>query len=177
MTDLDFDPWYRCEHPRVAAALTAITGHPDVAAEATDEAFVRAYERWERVSLLDSPAGWVHTTALNVARRRLRRSAHERRLLDRWVARRQHHPAPADAPDGWSPEVWAALRTLPQRELQAVALRYIAGLPVAEVAETMGTAVGTATSALHSARGRMARLLEPPSAAAIAVAEEEQTDA
>jgi RNA polymerase sigma-70 factor (ECF subfamily) len=157
-----FEAWYVREHPRVVAALATITGHPDLAADAADEAFVRACERWGRVSRMASPGGWVHTTALNVARRQLRRSAHEHRL----VARITIHPgggspAAEPAPAGWSPETWTALLDLPPRERQAVAWRYVAGLPVAEVAAAMGVAVGTVTAALHTARRRLAVALAP----------------
>jgi RNA polymerase sigma factor (sigma-70 family) len=159
--DLDFDAWYMREHPRVVSALAVVTGRPDVAADAADEAFVRACERWGRVGRLDAPGGWVHTTALNVARRQLRRTAQERRLVRGIVVRPAAGPPADAAPDGWSPAVWEALLALPARERQAVALRYVGDLPVAEVAGVMGVAVGTVTAALHHARGRLAARLAP----------------
>lgn len=78
---LQFDTWYREEYPRVLAALTVVIGNGDVAADATAEAFVRAYERWDRVSRMLSPGGWLYRVALNVARRRARRLSLERELL------------------------------------------------------------------------------------------------
>lgn len=151
----DFDAWYLREHPRVVSTVAAVTGRPSLAVEATDEAFTRACERWARVSAMASPGGWVTSVALNDARRRLRRSGHERRLLV-WVAA----TAPSEAaPPSWSPEVWEALAGLPPREREAAALRYVADLPVAEIASIMGTAPGTAASTLHSARARLARAL------------------
>ena len=104
-----------------------------------------------------SPGGWVTTVALNEARRRLRRAGHERRLLV-WVA----STAPVEAPPpAWSPEVWEALAALPRREREAVALRYVADLPVGQIANIMGVAPGTAASTLHAARARLARVLAP----------------
>ncbi|MCU1351729.1 MAG: hypothetical protein JWM05_938, partial [Acidimicrobiales bacterium] len=38
----EFEAWYRKEHPRVLGALFVLSGEPDVAREATDEAFARA---------------------------------------------------------------------------------------------------------------------------------------
>lgn len=151
MDDATFRTWYETEHPRVVSALTAITGQPSVAREATDEAFVRAYERWGRISVMASPGGWVYRTALNVARRHLRRRGHEQRLLVR-VAGGSSAEAP---PPDWSAELWEALRALPRREREAIALRHIGDLPIAEVAAAMGVAVGTASSTLHSARQRL----------------------
>lgn len=158
MAELDFEGWYLREHPRVVSALAAITGRPSVAAEAADEAFVRACERWDHVRAMESPGGWVYQTALNDARRRLRRAGHERRLLGRLA----HDPAqgPWDpAPEHWSPELWEALRSLPLREREAIALRYVADLSVAEVAEVMGISSGTAAWTLHSAHHRLARAM------------------
>lgn len=158
MDELDFESWYLREHPRVVSAVAAITGRPSVAGEAADEAFTRACERWDRVRAMASPGGWVHRTALNVARRRLRRSAHERRLLRR-VAPRSEPEAP---PPAWSAEVWDALRSLPPREREAVVLRHVGDLPVAEVARVMGVASGTVASTLASARTRLSQLLADP---------------
>lgn len=155
--DAEFDAWYVREHPRVASTVAAITGRPSLAAEAADEAFTRAYERWDRVRRMRSPGGWVHRTALNVARRQLRRSGHERSLLARLVPG-EGRPAEAPPPD-WSGELWDALRILPERQREALVLRHVADLPVAEVAEAMGVAPGTAAWTLHAARQRLAQAL------------------
>ena len=174
MDDATFKTWYELEHPRVVSALTAITGHPSVAREATDEAFVRAYERWGRIFVMASPGGWVHRTALNVARRHLRRRGHEQRLLIR-VAGGSSAEAP---PPDWSLELWEALRGLPRREREAIALRHVGDLPIAEVAAAMGVTVGTASSTLHSARQRLNAVLgDVPAASTGTPLPEEATDA
>src|SRR5687767_12579604 len=77
-----FETWYVSEHPRVLAALTWVAGDPDVAADATDEAFARAYADWRRVERMASPGGWVYRVALNVVRRRMRRAAFEQRRVE-----------------------------------------------------------------------------------------------
>jgi RNA polymerase sigma factor (sigma-70 family) len=142
----DFDTWYEEQHPRVLAALTVASGRPDVAADATDEAFVRAYERWERVRRMDSSGGWLYRVALNDLRRRCRRQAIERELL------RRHPPPPPVAPSVPAPQVWDAVRRLPTRQRTAVALRYILDLPEAEVARVMGVSRGSASASLATAR-------------------------
>jgi RNA polymerase sigma-70 factor (ECF subfamily) len=143
----DFDTWYEEQHPLVLAALTVASGRPDVAADATDEAFVRAYERWERVRRMDSPGGWLYRVALNDLRRRCRRQAVERELL-----RRQAPPTTAAAPAVPSPHVWEAVRRLPSRQRTAVALRYILDLTEPEVARVMGVSRGSASASLATAR-------------------------
>ena len=49
-------------------SVLALTGDRDVAADAADEAMVRAYERWDRVSRMSSPSSWATQVALNVVR-------------------------------------------------------------------------------------------------------------
>ncbi|MGH9122315.1 MAG: hypothetical protein ACRDYC_10290, partial [Acidimicrobiales bacterium] len=46
----DFVSWYRLEGTRLVNVLTLALAEPDLAKEAADEAFARAYERWPRVS-------------------------------------------------------------------------------------------------------------------------------
>jgi DNA-directed RNA polymerase specialized sigma24 family protein len=71
--ELWFVELYKTEHDRVFQIVYALCGDAATAEDATQEAFVRALERWDR--LRDQPwaAGWVTTTAVNMARRMLRR--------------------------------------------------------------------------------------------------------
>ncbi len=150
-----FETWYHQHHPRLVAALTALSGDPDAAAEAADEAFVRAYERWRRVSAMDSPAGWLHQVGANALRRRLRRRSMERRVA--WSGAGVEHPSLPH------PELWAAVRDLPDRQRQAVVLRYLGDLPEADIAAAMGVTRGTVSSTLADARRNLeAALAERP---------------
>ena len=55
--------------------------------------------------------------------------------------------------------MWEAVRALPRRQREAVALRYLLGFSEAEVARQMQVAVGTASATLAAARARLAVLL------------------
>jgi RNA polymerase sigma-70 factor, ECF subfamily len=145
----DFDRWYLQLHPVLLSSLSVVAGDADEAREATDEAFARAIERWSRVREMESPAGWVFRTALNVVKRRARRQSLERRLLGRV-------PPEVESPLGWSVEVLDAVRSLPERERVAIALRYVADLSTTQIAEVMGIAPGTVGSTLSAGRRRMA---------------------
>ena len=48
-----------------------------------------------------------------------------------------------------------AIATLPPRQRQAVVLRYLADLPLADVADAMGCAIGTVKATLHQAMRNM----------------------
>lgn len=152
----DFEQWYAGEHPKVLTALVVAVRDESLAAEATDEAFVRAYERWGRVGAMASPAGWTYRTALNLVRRRHRRRRLEMQLHLRRTPGGHSGWAP---PSDWSAEVWDALNHLPVRERTAIALRYVADLTTDEIADAMGIAPGTVGSTLHAARRRLASAL------------------
>lgn len=145
--DADFERWYRNEHPRVMTALALAGGDVETAREATDEAFVRAYERWQKVQDMDSPGGWLYRVALNELKRRFRRQTLERELL-----RRERPQTIADVPPIADPKMWDAVRSLPRRQRAAIALRYVLDLTEREVAETMGISRGAASATLTTAR-------------------------
>jgi RNA polymerase sigma-70 factor (ECF subfamily) len=144
----EFEELYRREHATVFRTVLALCGDRAAAEDATQEAFARALERWRR--LRDRPwvAGWIAVTAMNAARRAMRRGRVTQRL-DR------HAPDPDVAID-----LWRALRSLPARQQEAAVLRYVADLPVGEVAAVMGCAEGTAKAHLARARQTLKQQLE-----------------
>lgn len=145
----DFETWYFREHPKVVAALTWVAGDPDIAADATDEAFARACADWRRVAKMGSPGGWVYRVALNVVRRRMRRAALERHKIE----------PRAEVAQEVDREIWTVVQQLPERQRVAVVLRYLLDLPEQEVAAAMGVSRGTVASALAAARRRLASWL------------------
>ncbi|HEY4378229.1 MAG TPA: sigma-70 family RNA polymerase sigma factor [Acidimicrobiales bacterium] len=150
----DFATWYEMERPALYATLAAITGDRAIAQDAADEALARAFERWPRVSLMESPAGWTYVTALNLVRRRAHRRGLEQRALGRFARRAASDPA-EDL--GLRLEVREALEALPPAARTVAALYYVADRPVAEIAATLGISIGTVTSTLTTARVRLRR--------------------
>ena len=156
-----FDDWYRGEHPRVLGAITALSGDADLAADVTDEAFTRALAAWPRVERMASPAGWTHRVALNALRRRHRRRGTERRALSS-ASGRAGGAATVHLDATRDPEVWNAVRALPEKQRFAIVLRYVADLSEATIAETMGVSRGTVASNLSDARRSLAAFLVSP---------------
>ena len=68
-----FEDFFRAEQRRLHEALFAITGTRSEAEDIGQEAFLRVWERWDRVSRMEDPAGYLHRTAINVFRDRSRR--------------------------------------------------------------------------------------------------------
>lgn len=148
----DFSVWYAAEAPRAVLTLTAALGDHTLAEECVAEAFARAYAQWSKVSDMDSPNGWIYVVALNHARSTQRRTRRER------VTDTIPTPPPISPPESLDP-IWDAVGTLAPQARRAIALRYIADLPEADVALAMGVSRGTVATTLHRARQALAERL------------------
>jgi RNA polymerase sigma-70 factor (ECF subfamily) len=148
-----FGEWYADAYPRLVVALALIGHDRDFARDAAAEACARALERWDRVRTMSSPDGWAYRVGVNVLHRRYRRVAIERRILAR-----VRPEASIDSTE-LDPALWDAVRALPDRQREAVALRYVLDLEQHEVAEAMGIRPGTVASTLHAARAQLASVL------------------
>lgn len=142
-----FEAFYRSEVRGVLAVTMALTKHRWEAEEATQEAFLRAYRDWDTVGRMHSPEGWVRTVALNLARGRWRRMKSEVRALLRLGP-----PDPGPAPDPESERFWDAVRELPLRQAQVVALTYVDDLDSVAAGRILG--ISPATVRVHLARAR-----------------------
>jgi RNA polymerase sigma-70 factor (ECF subfamily) len=99
----------------------------------------------------------VRRVTINLATSSRRRRLSERRALQRVAARRQLDAPPPEV-DGF----WALVRRLPDRQAAAVALFYLDDLSIAEIADALDCAEGTAKAHLHQARRTLAgHLLHP----------------
>jgi DNA-directed RNA polymerase specialized sigma24 family protein len=143
--DVEFEAWYRALHPRLLAALVLITGNGELARDATDEAFTRAYQHWSRVQRMRSPDAWLFTVARNVVRRRGRRARQERSLMQLTAG-----VAAADVPAP-AGEAWALVAALPERQRCAVVLRHVADLTEPDIARAMHITRGTVSTTLADA--------------------------
>jgi RNA polymerase sigma-70 factor, ECF subfamily len=148
----EFEAWYQEERPRVLAACVALAGDLDAARDATDEAFTRALERWNRVAKMVAPGAWTQTVALNYLRRRLRRQRREPRIA---AAERSFLPG-LDVPDR---DLWSAVRMLPRRQQSAVVLRFVHDLSYEQIGATMSISAGAVSSTLSAARASLAHML------------------
>ena len=153
---MDFDTWYRSEYSRVLAAVTVVCGASSSRVEdATTDAFVKALERWDSVSTMDSPTGWVTRVAINKARRSFRRSGRLASLLNTQRIEDAFSDTYKDA------DLIAALGELSYRQRRAVVLHHLDGHTQAEVAADLGIAPGTASATLSQARKKLRVELEP----------------
>lgn len=155
LVPVSFDGLFNSHYERLVRALTVVAGDRETAADAVQEAFVKAHLHWHRISGYDDPSGWVRRVAINRLRDEHRRSRRKRRALERI---RSQPGTSVDAPE--IDEFARLLATLPRQQRLTTALYYVDGLSVAEVADTLGLSDGTVKSHLHDARARLRPILE-----------------
>ena len=153
-----FDAFYRREYLKVVALALAITGDRSTAEDIAQEAFIAAQKHWDRLSRYDAPHAWLRRVATNRSISRIRRLRSESKALDRLATNEQRIAGPGMAAE--SIELWAAVRSLPKRQAQVIALTYIDGYTVPEVAEILGCRNTTAKTHLKRARATLARKLQ-----------------
>jgi RNA polymerase sigma-70 factor (ECF subfamily) len=132
-------------------ACLRITRDPDLAADAVQEALLKAWNRraeFRGEAALDT---WIHRIALNAAidltRKRKRRSEEE---LDDDA----HEAPPQDLPEGeyvhdaLNRDLSVALQRLSATERQAFLLKHIEGWRLDEIAESLHTSISNVKSAL-----------------------------
>ena len=138
-----FDDFFRVHRDRIFRAIALTVDDRDLAAEATDEAMIRTYERWRTVHDYANPPGWAYRVALNWARSKLRR----RRFRD---DREIPDLGRLDDPPG-DPQLVAAVARLPMEYRSVIVLRFYLDWSQEQIAEALDIAVGTVKS--RTARG------------------------
>lgn len=137
-----------------------LTGDRGTAEDLCQEALARAYVSWRRVAPYDE--AWVARVTTNLAIGRWRR---DRRLV---VGAPGPHLVAAPVDPAVRLELVAALRGLPRRQREVVALRYLADLPEAAVAAALGCRAGTVKQHAHrglaALRARLGHLDDRPPA-------------
>jgi RNA polymerase sigma-70 factor (ECF subfamily) len=136
----------------VYRALLGAGASPDAAADAVQDAYVRALELTEAPT---NPGGWMFVVAL----RHWKRARWRARLLGPLRA------ATAAAPNSEQSRVEAidavrAVRALPTREREVVVARYLLGLSQVETAARLGISPGTVAATTHHATEKLREWLK-----------------
>lgn len=147
--DREFDAFYAATHRRVVGQVYAMTGSLHEAEDCVQEAYARAWQRWDALSAGGSPEAWVRTVAVRLA------VSWWRKAVNRLTAHRREHRV-AEVP-GMNPDhlaVVAALRRISADQRLAIVLYHYAELSVEEIATETGASPSTVKARL--ARGRRA---------------------
>jgi RNA polymerase sigma-70 factor (ECF subfamily) len=146
---------YDASYRRLVGQLTAVTGSREEAEDVVQEAFARGLLHSRSLLAADNPEAWLRTVAVNQARSRWRRLRRFAGLLPALAPE-----PPAESDDAASRiDLVSALRDLPEAQREAIALHHLAGLPVHEVAATLGVPNGTVKARLARGRAALARVL------------------
>jgi RNA polymerase sigma-70 factor (ECF subfamily) len=156
--ELEFDSFYAATRPRLLQQLTLVTLDREQAADALQEAYVRAWQRWERLVRYDDPESWVRTVAYRRCVSHWRRLATARRAApDVATAESVDAVATADVV-----AVRQALASLSPEHRAVLVLHEICDLSVEEIARQLRVPRGTVKSRLSRGRAALADLLTEP---------------
>jgi len=129
---VEFETFFEREHERLFRALWLVTRNRHEAEEITQDAFLRVWQRWERVASGPDPVAYLYRTAMNLWRSRLRRAVVA-------VRRVVHQIQPDDemAAVEHRDAVVRALTPLPQRQRVAVILMDVLDLTSEQAGEVL----------------------------------------
>jgi RNA polymerase sigma-70 factor (sigma-E family) len=147
------------EGQRLVALARFFTDDRTAAEDLVQEAFIRLARNAHRIRESEKAAAYLRSIVVNLAR------DHNRRGL---VSLRHRPPAAPDAPSAEETsvrqesrrEVVTALRALPRRQREALALRYYLELPVDQIAEVLGLSANSVKTHLKRGLRGLAVLLE-----------------
>ena len=152
--DTTFEVTYRRSYARLVGQVALVTGNLHAAQDAVQEALYRAWNRWDKVSVLEDPEGWIRRVAFNEATSNWRKI---RRLVAVRESDLQDEVAPEIAPQDL--DLLDALRRIPTRQREAIVLFYLIGLPLEGVAAQMRVKLGTAKSLVSRGRQALHRIM------------------
>ncbi len=150
-----FESFFSDEHVRLYRALFLLTGRTEEAEELMQEAFLRVWERWDRVVKMDRPAGYLYRTALNVWRSRVRRATRAaRERVFRGSAAQDPYPATDDRL-----VVLRALASVPPRQRAALVLTDLLDMKAEDAAAMLRVQPATVRSLASHARAALRQTL------------------
>ena len=151
--ETDFDDLFRSVWPRAVVAARRIVGPGGDPEGIAAEALTRAFDRWPSVRRHPAPEAWVLRVTINLSLDRVR---HQTRV-GVTVQLSAHDQVPGDVVEGFDEStvvrlaLCAALRELPEKQRNAVALRYLGGCVEEDIAAAMMISPGTVRT--HLKRG------------------------
>jgi RNA polymerase sigma-70 factor, ECF subfamily len=142
---------------RVYNLAFRMLGRPEDADDATQETFLICYRKLSGFRGASAFTTWLHRVAVNVCHDALRKRARERPGQEEEI-----EPPPVPDPSEASADaldVQRALLAVPEDFRAVLILHDVQGVPYEEIAETLGTPLGTVKSRLHRGRVALGRAL------------------
>lgn len=153
---LAFEEFFEAERRRLFRALFVITGSAAEADELTQDAFLKVWERWDRVRAMENPVGFLFRIGLNASRSRARRAVLGARQALGFGRDDDDPYLAADARDAVIREV----RRLTPRQREALVLVDLLDLASVDAGELMGVTDSTVRNLVAQAHAAMRRAME-----------------
>jgi RNA polymerase sigma-70 factor (ECF subfamily) len=148
---------------RMHSVVLRIVGDPHEAEDVVQDALLRGHAKLHTFRAEAGLATWLYRIAINLALRRARRRrAHRLQPEAVFESMDTDTADPATAAESRQSRetIYQAVQRLPDKQRICVLLRYFEHHSYDEMAEILDVSVGTVSSRLFHARGRLARLLE-----------------
>ena len=146
---------YDAHVDRIYRLMYRMAGDGDLAADFTQETFIRAFERLEQYRGDSSLATWLHTIAVSVALNGLRKVKRIHGRLDDI----EDTPAIAVEPKGFTADLkvrlHAAIDALSEKLRPVFLMHDVEGYTHEEIAGSLGIPVGTSKARLFDARAKL----------------------
>jgi RNA polymerase sigma-70 factor (ECF subfamily) len=146
-----FEEFYEATSRPVFTALCLVTGDRHEAEEIAQDAFVRVFERWDRVGSLEDPTGYLFRVSMNVFRSRYRRASLGLRRTLFLAPQANDDLAAVETHD----EVVRLLMGLDPKQRAAVLLTAILDYPAEEAGRMLGLRASSVRSMTTRARAQM----------------------
>ncbi|MBI2954963.1 MAG: RNA polymerase sigma factor [Chloroflexi bacterium] len=155
---MDFETIYTLCQPRIAGYLCRMVGDPDVAADLTQDVFVKAYRAIGQTKPGLNVKAWLFTIATNAAF-----DHHRRHRLLKWLPLGVRYAVrmggdPQDRVPA-KEELQAALAELPKDQLACLLLQARDGFSFEEIGAMLSITAGAAKTRAYRARWALARTL------------------
>lgn len=140
--------------PRLYRTALGILGNPHDAADALQDAGLKAYRYYDKLQQADAGGAWLTRIVINACYdhgRKRSRNLPAGLEIEREEA--YDHSPEAD----W--ELVQAMQTLPEEQRATVVLRFFQDLTIPQIAQVMGVPDGTVKSRLHTALGKLRTVL------------------
>jgi len=161
-----FEALYRECQAGVYSFIRGQVGKADLAADLTQQTFIKAWESLPRLREAGAFLGWLHRIAANLVKDEVK-SGHARlevaasEMPDNPIMIRSSSPGPEAtlADEELRAAVWAALGELSAEQRATVVMHHMEGMSVAEIAQAAGVRPGTVMSRLARAREALRKRL------------------
>jgi len=158
-----FEPLVLSHQGDALAIAEALLLDPDDAADAVQEAFIRAYRGLGKLAEGSAFGPWFRSIVRNLCLDRLRSPARRRRealtdAVDAWVSVEPVGTARLERQD-LARSIDAALRRLPAAHREVLVLKELEGLSYSDIAGALAIPPGTVASRVYHARSALKRAL------------------